>query len=541
MEAIETYHTALELIRTKRRKQIEDGEPTNVPLSGTATGDGEGLNAELFLDVSARSTDGLLASTECSLGKMYFMANMFEKAVEAYGRALELDADYLDALCYRASTLIILGRYEEAAENYSGVLELDKNHIFQDAYTGLAKILVAKESAVPGGWGALVKVLEEEIPKYEMRLISLGGGGAQKSTKDLLRDGLKRMHLALFSYHDTKTNDTAKAWHHLSSGYRHKMDSLSPWNSQFEKQRVEAVKHVFQKGFWPVGVGSQSHVPIFIIGFVRSGSTLTERVLDAHPDVVGTGEDSVFNGRLDEIRNQIVEASVSGNPDSVRTTVLQLADMVVDGMHNRWEVIDAQMGEDDNDEKENEGKKKQRRKEPKRFADKMLTNYMNVGFIHMLFPNALIIHVARNPMDTCFSAFKHDFPPGTLDYTSEFASLADLYHGYRDVMEHWDNVLPGRVTHIRYEDMVSDMDNVARKIIDAAGLDWDDGVLKFHEKKQAVNTLSTTQVRKGVYKHHLEAWKKYEEPLQPLVKLLGRRAKFHTKTTLPGYRPPATA
>ena len=95
----------------------------------------------------------------------------------------------------------------------------------------------------------------------------------------------------------------------------------------------------------------------------------------------------------------------------------------------------------------------------------MLTNYYNVGFIHLLYPNALILHVAREPMDTIFSAYKHEFPPGTLDYTSDFEALAELYHAYRDLMEHWDHVLPGRVTHVRYQDMVHDMPGIARAII----------------------------------------------------------------------------
>lgn len=95
----------------------------------------------------------------------------------------------------------------------------------------------------------------------------------------------------------------------------------------------------------------------------------------------------------------------------------------------------------------------------------MLTNYYNVGFIHLLYPNALILHVAREPMDTIFSAYKHEFPPGTLDYTSDMEALAELYHAYRDLIEHWDQVLPGRVTHVRYQDMVNDMPGVARAII----------------------------------------------------------------------------
>jgi hypothetical protein len=141
-------------------------------------------------------------------------------------------------------------------------------------------------------------------------------------------------------------------------------------------------------------------------------------------------------------------------------------------------------------------------------------------------------------MDTIFSAFKHEFPSGPLDYTSAFPSLAEFYHGYRDLMEHWDRELPGRVTHVRYEDMVHDMPGVARKIIDATGLEWDDGVLDFHKKKHAVNTLSTTQVRKGVYKSSLQSWRKYEEHLKPLVDLIGDRTTYDLRTTLPGYVPP---
>jgi hypothetical protein len=142
-------------------------------------------------------------------------------------------------------------------------------------------------------------------------------------------------------------------------------------------------------------------------------------------------------------------------------------------------------------------------------------------------------------MDTIFSAYKHEFPAGPLDYTSSFDSLAELYHGYRDVMEHWDQALPGRVHHIRYEDMVHDMPGVARAVIDAAGLEWHDEILDFHKKKQAVNTLSTTQVRKGIYTDSLQAWRKYEDNLQPLVKIIGDRVDCNLKTSVPGYNAPS--
>ncbi len=125
----------------------------------------------------------------------------------------------------------------------------------------------------------------------------------------------------------------------------------------------------------------------------------------------------------------------------LQNAVVAQAEFIVDSMRERW--ASASSGSSKT-EGVNEA-----RSPPLRFVDKMLTNYLNVGFIHMIFPNALILHVARNPMDTLFSAYKHDFAPGHLDYLSDFGSLSQTYVNYRKVMSHWDKVLPGRVTHVR--------------------------------------------------------------------------------------------
>mmetsp|Transcript_24809 Transcript_24809/g.71718 ORF Transcript_24809/g.71718 Transcript_24809/m.71718 type:complete len:530 (-) Transcript_24809:57-1646(-) len=514
-EAIAAHQHALKLALEKRKFALEAGEETNRALTGVID-----VNEEIVLDYSARSIDGILCAVYTSLGKTFFMANMFEKAVESYTEAIKIEPTYLDALAARGSSLIILGRYEDAARDFKNVIEWDTKRRFLDSFTGLARVLQAKESALPEGWEPMIQTLQDLIQILENQMDKI----EHSEGRTLVGNSLARMYHVLFNYHDTKTLNIEHAWESLTRAYKFKMDSLPPWNHGFETQKIQSTKQIFHAGFWP-DVGSVSEVPIFIIGFVRSGSTLLERILDAHPEIVGLGENSVFNGQLDKIRNQIVQTSMLGDPKSLKDDIQRLADGVVNEMKSRWNLIAST--EDRAADKPT----------PRKYVDKMLTNYYNVGFIHMLFPKALILHVAREPMDTIFSAYKHEFPSGTLDYTSSFESLAELYHGYRDIMDHWDATLPGRITHIKYEDMVRDTPGVTKAIIDATGLDWHDDILNFHKKKQAVNTLSSTQVRKGIYTDSLQAWRKYEVYLQPLLKLIGNRVHYDLKTTVPNYKP----
>ena len=299
--------------------------------------------------------------------------------------------------------MIILGRYEEAGKDLLATIRNDEHNWFNDAYTGLARILQAKESVLPEGWGPITEKLNDLIPSLEGMVSSAPTEDARK----VIANTLNRLHHVMFTYHDVKTKDVSEAWDHLSRSFKYKMSALPPWKRGFEKQKIEQTMLIFHRGFWPPEVGSASKTPIFIIGFVRSGSTLLERVLDAHPEIVGTGEDSVFNGRLEKIRNEIVEASVLGDPAELAKTVHQQASNVVSEMKERWKMIEANTAKAPDAET--------KAVDPKRFVDKMLNNYYNVGFIHMLFPKALILHVIREPMDTIFSAYKHEFPPGTLD------------------------------------------------------------------------------------------------------------------------------
>lgn len=364
-EAIGTYRKIIQQSLNKREQMLSNGEETNRSLSGMMD-----VNEEIMSEYTARSIDGFLCALYSALGKTYFMANMFEKAVDSYSSCLDLYPYYLDAVSSRGSSRIILGLYEDAAQDFMTVVERDHKRRFLDVFTGLARVLQAKEDAVPGGWEPMIQKLDEMIPLLESQYEAMENPG-----KGVIAKTLNRFYHVMFLYHDVKTQNIDAAWDSLWKSYEYKMSVSPPWNAGFEQQKISSTKQIFHRGFWPMGVGSQKKDPIFIIGMVRSGSTLLERVLDAHPQIVGTGENSVFNGKLDEIRNKIVESSMSGDPAKLASVISSLADGVVDEMRERWQRVTSA-------ENLMEGLPN-----AERLVDKMLTNYYNVGFIHMLFPN----------------------------------------------------------------------------------------------------------------------------------------------------------
>jgi hypothetical protein len=158
-------------------------------------------------------------------------------------------------------------------------------------------------------------------------------------------------------------------------------------------------------------------------------------------------------------------------------------------------------------------------REDQRVVDKMPTNFFYIGLIVLMFPNARIIHVKRHPMATCLSCYKQQFTEGH-NYSYDLEDLGRHYLAYLDLMEHWRQVLPGRVFEVEYEALTSDFEPQARRLIDYCGLEWDDACLKFHENKRAVRTASLAQVRKPIYTSSVSFWQNYERQLKPLYDIL---------------------
>ncbi len=145
----------------------------------------------------------------------------------------------------------------------------------------------------------------------------------------------------------------------------------------------------------------------------------------------------------------------------------------------------------------------------------MPNNYLHIGLIATLFPNARIIHCRRDPLDTCLSIYCHDFP-GNHPYAYDLANLGHYYRQYDRVTDHWRRVLPQPMLEVQYEDLVADQEGMTRKILNFCGLEWDDRCLAFYKTERVIHTASRSQVRRPIYKSSVGRWKRYERHLGPL-------------------------
>jgi hypothetical protein len=242
------------------------------------------------------------------------------------------------------------------------------------------------------------------------------------------------------------------------------------------------------------GGGDPSALPIFIVGMTRSGTTLIEQILASHPQVFGAGELQLFDQMAGAIRNLL--PGVPAFPEMMQGMSAEhfrlLAALYLDGIGRHAPGA-------------------------LRITDKMTVNFLFVGLIHLVLPNATIIHAVRDPIDTCVSCFSVHFTKAH-EHTYDLAELGRYHRHYQALMAHWHQVLPpGRIMDVRYEELVGDPEGVARRIVDHCGLAWDPRCLDFHRNGRPVRTASATQVRKPIYKDSVARWRKYEAFLGPLL------------------------
>jgi hypothetical protein len=258
--------------------------------------------------------------------------------------------------------------------------------------------------------------------------------------------------------------------------------------------------------------GLRSDAPVFVLGMPRSGTTLIEQILASHPAVHGAGELTDFS----RLANRICDArgKIRRFPeDAAKLTGKELA-----GLGEAYLARLRALAPD-----------------ASRITDKMPANFVYVGLIHLALPQARIIHVRRDPRDTCLSCYSKLFS-APQDFTYDLAELGRYYRQYDRLMGHWRKTLPaGRMLEVRYEDVIDDLETWARRIVDHCGLDWDPACISFHEARRPVRTASASQVRQPIYRTSEGRWRKYENDLEPLLTALGDAVKIEAGASRPRF------
>lgn len=393
----------------------------------------------------------------------------FDTALDIYDRVIAGDTKLDQPHLARGHVLKTVGRLDEAIESYRNAYRTRPD--FGDAYWSLANLKT-------------YRFTDDEILEMEHRL------------EDPRTGTVDRFHLSFAlgkAFEDRE--DYARSFGYYEQGNRLRRQDLrydaDRAEAAMRRQAAACTSELFDSR---AGQGAPDPDPIFIVGLPRSGSTLLEQILASHSEVDGTMElpnvialAHRLNGRRllsDEARYPGILAELP--PEQIR----KFGSAYI------------------------EDTRFHRRGAP-RFIDKMPNNFMHVGLIHLILPNAKIIDARRDPMACCFSNFKQLFADGQ-EFTYDLEEMARYYRGYTELMDHWDRVLPGRILRVHYEQVVSDLESEVRRLLDFLGLPFEERCLDYHRTERSVRTPSSEQVRQPIYRSALDQWRNFEPYLGKL-------------------------
>ncbi|MAR95023.1 MAG: hypothetical protein CMD46_01505 [Gammaproteobacteria bacterium] len=274
-----------------------------------------------------------------------------------------------------------------------------------------------------------------------------------------------------------------------------------PWDSKNFTNECNELINFFTKEQLKVldGVGDKNTDVIFIVGLPRSGSTLIEQILSSHSLVEGTTELQNIIALSRKIANKKNNNSKSEYPSSLKS--IDISEFKKMGNAYLKNTLD------------------QRVTDKPYFIDKMPNNFIHIGLIHLILPNAKIIDARRNPMDCSFSCYKQLFGSGQ-GFTYSQNRIGNYYLDYLKIMDHWDKVLPGKVYRVLYENMVEDTEIEIQNLLEYCELDFEESCINFYKTKRTVRTPSSEQVRQPIYKKGIGQWENFDVWLGTLKKTL---------------------
>jgi len=376
-------------------------------------------------------------------------------------------------------TLRAAGRGEEAADAYRKCVEF--NPQFSSAWVALA-----------------------DLKTYRFSVADIAAMQAQLARAELRHEDRAQLEFALGKAREDD-RDFAAAFEHYARGNALRR-SVVYYDSAKITRFVQRAQSLYSREFLAArtGWGCPSPEPVFIVGLPRAGSTLIEQILASHPQVEGTRELTDVQGFALELGDREEEP---GQPPAYPHSLERLTHAELAALGERYL---AQT-------------RAHRLLGRPHFIDKMGSNFLHVGLIHLMLPNARIIDARRAALGCCVANFKQHFYRGAW-FTYSLVDLGRYYRDYVNLMAHFDQTLPGRIHRVCYEDLVADLEGEVRRLLDYCGLPFAASCLRFHETQRAVQTVSSEQVRRPLYTEAVDQWRNFEPWLGPLKQTLGELA-----------------
>jgi tetratricopeptide (TPR) repeat protein len=424
-------------------------------------------------------------------------------------RLLALEPANLQYRSQQASAFGLLGQNERSLEILEALIhEFPENEMLRVHYGNTLRTGGRSEEAIaayrkaaeirPGcgeAWFCLsnlktFRFTDEEIARMQ----------TQAAAPDLSDDDRLQLEFALGKALEDAREYGASFEHYVRGNALRRRSVL--YDSEANSSFVQRLQKLYTAKFFAdrAGSGWDAPDPIFIVGLPRSGSTLLEQILASHSQVEGTRE-------LPDITGFALELGLreeGGKPPEFPQRVERLSPAELNALGRRY--LDQS--------------RPNRLRGTPYFIDKAPGNFVHVGLIQLILPNARIIDARRAPLACCFSNFKQHFQAGVW-FSYNLDDIGRFYRNYVHLMTHYDSVLPGRVHRVSYEKLVSDLDGEVRRLLDYCGLPFEEQCLRFHETRRVVQTASSEQVRRPLFADGIDQWRNFEPWLGELKRALG--------------------
>ncbi len=450
---------------------------------------------ERALEINPKISDASLA-----LGSIQLESGDYKKALPYFEQALKYNSKNPEALCGMAISLGNQSRMKEARNYYRKAIRINPNNV--EAVSGLAMIY-----NFSGEYDKAIDLIHPLLKKkiYHSTLSIAFLQSCKHSDRcqeaiDYVNEVLKQPGLSQFALknmHFTAAEVMDRMQHYEAAFAHYKAgnEAMNPlYDTVAHTQYINNLVDVFTPDLFMKipRAHNKNKRPVFIVGMPRSGTSLTEQILAAHPKVYAAGELDVLSVITQQMKFKL------GNKEAFPFYIGKLGQDKIDEMAKQY--LDRLTGLS---------------KQAERVTDKMPHNFYMVGLIQLLFPEARVIHCKRDPMDTCLSIYFQNFNE-EHKFAKDLFNIGTHYHQYQRLMEYWKQVISIPMLEVNYEELVSDQEVVTRRMLEFCELDWDENCLQFHKLKRKVNTASYDQVRQPMYTKSVARWRHYEPFLDEL-------------------------